>query len=78
MTSLPMQGKTVVNGTGLLYPHLVRAVPGYRVVILVQRFLLLDADRLRTDRLRWLGEVFLQAFVALAIYLVTNCLPYLH
>lgn len=56
----------------------MRAVPGYRVVVLVQRFLLLDADRLRTDRLRWLGEVFLQAFVALAIYLVTNCLPYLH
>ena len=38
-------------------PHLARTVPQHRVVVLVQRFFLLDADRLRADGLGRLGEV---------------------
>ena len=59
-------------------PRLARPVPRDRVIVLVQRFFLLDTDGLRPDRLWWLGEVFLQAFVALTVYLVTNRFPYLH
>lgn len=36
----------------LLDPHLACAVPRYRIVVLVQRFFLLDAGGLRTGRLR--------------------------
>lgn len=66
------------RGACLLDLHLARAVSGYRVIVLIQRFFFFDADRLSTDRLRWLGEVFPQTFVALPIHLATNRLPYLH
>jgi len=67
-----------VNDPYLLDPHVARTVPRYRVVVLVQGFFLLDTGRLRADGLGRLGEVFLQAFVTLAVYLVANRLPYLH
>jgi hypothetical protein len=66
------------RGARSLDPHLASAVPRYRVVVLVQRFFLLDADRLCTNGLRWLGEVFPQTFVALTVHLATNRLPHLH
>lgn len=42
----------------LLDPHLARTVPWYTVIVLIQRFFLLDADRLRANRLGWFGEMF--------------------
>ena len=66
------------RGGCLLDPHLARAVPRHRVVVLVQRFFLLDTDRLRRGRLRGLGEVFPHTFVTLTVHLATNCLSYLH
>jgi len=68
----------VVNNPRLLDPRLARTVPRYGVVVLVQGFFLLDTNGLRADGLRRLREMFPQAFVALAIYLVANRLPYLH
>lgn len=68
----------VANGARLLDLHLARTVPRYRVVVLVQGLFLLDTNGLRADRLGRLREVFLQAFVALTVYLVANRLPYLH
>jgi len=67
-----------VDGARLVDPRFARAAPQHGVVVLVQRFFLLDTDRLRGDGLWWLGKVFLEAFVALAVYLVTDRLPYLH
>lgn len=66
------------DGSPLVDHGLARSVPRDRVVVLVQRFLLLDTNRLRSNGLRWLGEVFLQAFLTLTIYFVTDRLPYLH
>ena len=70
------------DGVRLLDPHLTRTVPWHgivvRVLVLVQRFFLLDTDRLRADRLWWLRKVFPEAFVALTVYLVTDGLPHLH
>lgn len=66
------------DGARLLNLHLARTVPQHRVIVLVQRFFLLDTDGLRADGLGRFGEVFPETFVALAIYLVANRLPYLH
>ena len=66
------------DGARLVDPRLARAVPWHGVVVLVQRFFLLDTDRLRADGLWWLGKVFLEAFVALTVHLITDRLPYLH
>ena len=68
----------MVNHGRLVNPHLARSVPRDRVVVLVQRFFLLNTNRLCPDRLWWLGEVFLQSFVALTVYLVADGLPYVH
>jgi len=65
------------DGGLLVNPRLARPVPRDRVIVLVQRFFLLDTDRLRPHRL-WLGKVFFQAFMALAVHLVADRLPYLH
>ena len=71
------RGRVVTRGH-LVNPHLTRSVPRDRVKVLVQRFFLLNTDRLCPDRLWWLGEVFLQSFVALTVYLVTDGLSYMH
>jgi hypothetical protein len=47
-------------------------------MVLVQGFFFLYTDGLRADRLGRFGEVFLQAFLALTVYLATDRLPYLH
>ena len=70
--------RRVMDGVRLVNPHLTRSVPRDRVVVLVQRFFLLDTDGLRPNGLWRLGEVFLQAFVALTIHLVADRLPHLH
>ena len=70
--------ETAANGACLLNRHLARTIPWYGVVVLVQRLFFLDTDWLCADWLRWLGEMFFQAFVALAIHLVSNRLPHLH
>ena len=67
-----------MDGGRLVNPRLARPVPRDRVIVLVQRFFLLDTDRLRPHRLWWLREVFLQAFVTLTVHLVADRLPYLH
>lgn len=62
----------------LVNPHLACSIPRDRVIVLVQRFFLLDTDRLRPDRLWRLGEVFLQPFMALTVYFIADGFPYLH
>lgn len=77
MVSVPTRRKGRTEAC-LLDLHLPCAVPRYRIEVLVQRLFLFNADRLRTDGLRWFREVFPQTFMALAVYLPTNCLSYLH
>lgn len=70
--------RRVAGGARLVNPHLARSVPRDRVVVLVQGFFLFDMDGLRSNGLWWLGEVFPQTFVALAVYLIADRLPHLH
>jgi hypothetical protein len=62
----------------LLDLHLTRTVPRRRVIVLVQRFFLLNTNGLCADGLWRFGEVFSQSFLALTVHLATDRLPYLH